>query len=103
MMRLKTAGQLLALLGRTNATAETFGSRTFIYISWHTDKERREKEAMLNKAGFPCTRDYAPAYTKSEIRVSTMQRDYWSPFEVQLIYKLNSKTGESYPSTRVVK
>lgn len=103
MMRLKTAGQLLALLGREKATAETYGARTFVYISWHTDKERREREALLNKAGFPCSDDYAPGWPCSEVRVSTLRREHDHPFEVQLIHKLDPKTGETRPSVRVVK
>ena len=100
-MRLKTAGQLLALLGRDACSAETYGNQTFLYPYWHTYTEKLEKEEMLIKAGWKVDLPYSYQNpTSSSIRVSTLRKDYGSPFKVTLFWKVDPNTGNSVPTTR---
>ena len=101
MAKLKTAGQLLALLGREACGAETYGSKTFCYIHWHTNAEKLEKEAMLIKAGYTLDLDYGYQNpTATAVRVGTLRKDYERPFKLTLHWKTDPKTGHSVPSTR---
>ena len=94
--KIPTAAALLALLGRHSCNAETYGHKTYLYLSWHTAKEKLEKEAMLQSKGYEVDLEYGYANpTRSAVRVSTIRKGYGRTFTVRLVW------SDKYETARV--
>ena len=56
---------------------ETYGKKSFIYITHKSPAVRREVERQLRERGFNVSDDYAPNSSTSEVRVSYFKGFHW--------------------------
>ena len=56
---------------------ETYGKKSFVYITHKSPAVRREVERQLQERGFKVSDDYAPGQSTSEVRVSYFKGFHW--------------------------